>query len=141
MRKGSFTSASSELYVSQAAVSKRILQLENWLGTPLFERSTRSLKPTLAGKALAEPMSMALDYLRTSLDGFRSPAHPSVRIAANNTVSMFWLFPRLRVCTFSQASCPVETVVTDDPSQLLAVDNDLAIIYASGPPEGWTGIS
>jgi DNA-binding transcriptional LysR family regulator len=28
MRKGSFTSASSELYVSQAAVSKRIRQLE-----------------------------------------------------------------------------------------------------------------
>jgi LysR family glycine cleavage system transcriptional activator len=139
MRKGSFTSASSELYVSQAAVSKRIRQLEDWLGTPLFERSTRSLKPTLAGEALAEPVTMALDYLRTSLDGLRSHAHPTVRIAANNAVSMFWLFPRLKAFTFSQASCPVETVVTDDPSQLLAADNDLAIIYANGPPEGWTG--
>jgi DNA-binding transcriptional LysR family regulator len=139
MRKGSFTSASSELYVSQAAVSKRIRQLEDWLGTPLFERSTRSLKPTLASEALAEPVTMALDYLRTSLDGFRSPTHPSVRIAANNAVSMFWLFPRLRAFTFSQASCPVETVVTDDPSKLLAADNDLAIIYANGLPDGWKG--
>lgn len=139
IRKGGFTSASSELYVSQAAVSKRIRQLEDWLGTELFERSTRSLKPTPAGEALAEPVTMALDYLRTSLDSFRSPAHPSVRIAANNAVSMFWLFPRLKAFTFSQVSCPVETVVTDDSSHLLAADNDLAIIYASGPPEGWTG--
>ncbi|MGJ8625219.1 MAG: LysR family transcriptional regulator [Yoonia sp.] len=139
MRKGGFTAASTELYVSQAAVSKRIRQLENWLGTPLFERSTRSLKPTAAGDALVEPVTMALDYLRTSLDGFRAPAHPAVRIAANNAVSMFWLFPRLKAFTFSQASCPVETVVTDDPAQLLAGDNDLAIIYASEPPDGWTG--
>lgn len=139
IRKGGFTAASSELYVSQAAVSKRVRQLEEWLGTELFDRGTRSLTPTAAGETLAEPVAMALDYLRTSLDGVKSPARPSVRIAANNAVSMFWLFPRLKAFTFSRTSCPVETVVTDDRSALLSSDNDLAIIYADAPPDGWVG--
>ncbi|MBU2991590.1 LysR family transcriptional regulator [Octadecabacter sp. 1_MG-2023] len=139
IRAGGFTAASSELYVSQAAVSKRVRQLEDWLGTPLFERGTRSLTPTAAGQSLAEPVAMALDYLGASLDGLKSTARPAVRIAANNAVSMFWLFPRLKAFTFSATSCPVETVVTDDPSMLLSPENDLAIIYASAVPDGWVG--
>ncbi|WP_294610712.1 LysR family transcriptional regulator [uncultured Roseovarius sp.] len=139
MRNGVFTAASSELYVSQAAVSKRIRLLESWLGTPLFERGARSLVPTPAGVKLAEPVAMALDYLQTSLEGIKSPVKPAVRIAANNAVSVFWLFPRIKAFAFSEASCPVETVVSDDPAALLASDHDLAIIYAAAPPEGWEG--
>ena len=139
IRNGSFTAASSELYVSQAAVSKRIRQLEDWLGTTLFERGTRSLATTSAGAKLAEPVAMALDYLTTSLEGIRSPAKPAVRIAANNAVSVFWLFPRIKAFAFSEASCPIETVVSDDPAALLSSGHDLAIIYASAPPEGWKG--
>lgn len=138
-RTGSFTAASTELYVSQAAVSKRIRQLEDWLGAELFVRSARSLSPTPAGEALAEPVAMALDYLRGSIDSIRSPVSRSVRIAANNAVSMFWLFPRLKAFTLSNASCLVETVVTDDPSTLLSPENDLAIIYADASPVGWIG--
>lgn len=139
MRNGGFTAASSELYVSQAAVSKRVRQLEDWLGTDLFERGTRSLTPTQAGAQLAEPVAMALDYLHTSIAGIKLPRRTSVRIAANNAVSMFWLFPRLKAFAFSQDSCPVETVITDDPAAFLSTDNDLAIIYAEAPPDGWTG--
>lgn len=138
-RTGSFTAASTELYVSQAAVSKRVRQLEDWLGTELFVRSARSLSPTPAGEALAEPVAMALNYLRGSIDSIRSPVSRTVRIAANNAVSMFWLFPRLKAFTLSAASCPVETVVTDDPSTLLSPENDLAIIYADASPVGWIG--
>ncbi len=140
IRNGGFTSASSELYVSQAAVSKRIRQLEDWLGTPLFERGARSLTATPAGARLAEPVAMALDYLNVSLEGVRSPASPTVRIAANNAVSVFWLFPRIKAFAFSEMSCPVETVVSDDPATLLSADHDLAIIYASAPPDGWEGV-
>ncbi|KUF10263.1 LysR family transcriptional regulator [Pseudoponticoccus marisrubri] len=139
MRNGGFTAASSELYVSQAAVSKRIRQLEDWLGTPLFERGARSLAATPTGAKLAEPVAMALDYLEASLAGARAPASPAVRIAANNAVSVFWLFPRIRAFAIGAAACPVETVVSDDPATLLSDDHDLAIIYAAAPPNGWEG--
>lgn len=140
MRKGGFTAASSELYVSQAAVSKRIRQLEDWLGTPLFERGSRSLTATPEAEKLFEPVSMALDYLNVSLDSIRPKTKSSVRIATNNAVSVFWLLPRIRTFAMSEASCPVETFVSDDPTSLLSGEHDLAIIYGSGPPEGWSGV-
>ncbi len=138
-RTGGFTAASAELYVSQAAVSKRVRQLEDWLGTELFERGTRSLNATPSGEKLAEPVAMALDYLQTSLDGIKAPKYGSVRIAANSAVSLFWLFPRLKQFAMSDVSCSVETVISDDPAALLSDQSDLAIIYADTPPSGWNG--
>jgi DNA-binding transcriptional LysR family regulator len=138
-RAGSFSAAASELYVSQAAVSKRIKQLEDWLGTELFERGARSLSPTQAGAALADPVTMALDYLQGAMDQVRSPRSATVRIAANSAVSVFWLFKRLKSFALGPASCPIETVVNDNPRQLLSEANDIGIIYASEVPQGWSG--
>ncbi|UWP88847.1 LysR family transcriptional regulator [Aliiroseovarius crassostreae] len=140
MRNGGFTAASSELYVSQAAVSKRIRQLEEWLGAPLFERGARTLTPTPAAEKLAEPVSMALDYINSSLNSIKPQAKLHVRVASNNAVSVFWLLPRIRAFALSDASCPVESVVSDDPVSLLAAEHDLVITYGSAPPDGWTGV-
>ncbi|MEO1222412.1 MAG: LysR family transcriptional regulator [Pseudomonadota bacterium] len=139
LRAGSFSAAASELYVSQAAVSKRVKQLETWLGADLFERGARSLKPTQAGAQLADPVAMALDYLQGALNQARAPTAASVRIACNSAVSVFWLFERMRSFALSAASFPVETVVTDDPRDLLSADNDLAVVYAEQVPQGWEG--
>ena len=49
----SLSSAAQELFVTQAAVSKRIQRFEDWLGTPLFSRDNNSLQITEAGKVLA----------------------------------------------------------------------------------------
>ena len=50
----SLNSAAEELFVTQAAVSKRIQRFEEWLGTPLFSRDGRALQITEAGTSLAE---------------------------------------------------------------------------------------
>lgn len=139
MRNGGFTAASSELYVSQAAVSKRIRQLEDWLGTPLFERGARRLAPTAAAEKLAEPVSMALDYLNSSLGSIKPRVKSNVRIATNNAVSVFWLLPRLRAFALGDAACAVETFVSDDPGSLLAGEHDLVITYGEAAPDGWEG--
>ncbi|CUH77634.1 Gcv operon activator [Tritonibacter multivorans] len=139
VRAGSFSAAAAELYVSQAAVSKRVRQLEDWLGADLFERGARSLTLSPAGQQLAEPATMALDYLQTAIDRVKSPTSPSVRIAANSAVAVFWLFKRLKSFALSPAACPLETVTMDDPRDLLSADNDLSIIYANQLPDGWTG--
>ena len=49
---GSFHGAAGRLYTSQSSVTRRIKKLEDALGTPLFERTTRDVRPTLAGKRL-----------------------------------------------------------------------------------------
>ena len=47
---GSFTAASRVVSLSQSAVSKKIALLERELGVVLFDRTTRNVQPTSAGK-------------------------------------------------------------------------------------------
>ncbi|MEM7463329.1 MAG: LysR family transcriptional regulator [Pseudomonadota bacterium] len=49
---GSFHLASERLGLSQSSVSRRIHKLEEALGSLLFERTTRDVRPTLAAKRL-----------------------------------------------------------------------------------------
>ena len=89
----SLNSAAEELFVTQAAVSKRIQRFEEWLGTPLFSRDGR--KPSRSPKqaaGLAADVEIALDFLERAIDKVKAPEQPVVRIAANAAVSMFWLY-------------------------------------------------
>lgn len=51
---GSFTAAAERLYVAQSALSRQIKELEQQLGTPLFERTARQPRLTAAGEAFLE---------------------------------------------------------------------------------------
>ena len=48
-----FTRTAEELHVAQSALSHQISQLERELGTPLFERTSRRVRPTEAGTVMA----------------------------------------------------------------------------------------
>jgi len=50
--EASFTKAARRLHATQPGVSVKIAALEEEVGMPLFERSTRSVTPTAAGKRL-----------------------------------------------------------------------------------------
>ena len=49
--KQSFTAAADTLYISQSALSQQIRQLEHQLGFQLFDRSTRQVTLTEAGRS------------------------------------------------------------------------------------------
>lgn len=51
---GTFNEAAKRLRTSQSALSRMVANLENRIGTQLFERSNRPLIPTEAGKTLAQ---------------------------------------------------------------------------------------
>lgn len=51
---GSFTKAAEQSFISQSAVSQQVAVLEKELGAPLFERTTRQLALTDAGRYLYE---------------------------------------------------------------------------------------
>lgn len=48
-----FTRAAEELHLAQSALSHQIRRLEQELGTPLFDRTSRRVSPTEAGQAIA----------------------------------------------------------------------------------------
>lgn len=57
-----FTQAAQELYISQPALSKQISLLEQELGVQLFERSTRGLTLTFAGRILYDEALGIIKY-------------------------------------------------------------------------------
>jgi DNA-binding transcriptional LysR family regulator len=61
METDSFHLAAEQLHLSQSAVTRRIQKLEQVLGSKLFERTTRAVKPTLAAKRLQSRAEEMLD--------------------------------------------------------------------------------
>ena len=69
-----FTRAAEELHVAQSALSHQIRRLEQELGIPLFERTSRRVTPTEAGQAIAARARRVLaevDGARAEVDELR----------------------------------------------------------------------
>ncbi|MEM7068449.1 MAG: LysR family transcriptional regulator [Pseudomonadota bacterium] len=92
----SFTSAASELNMTQSAVSQQIKNLEQHLGRALFIRRTRSIQLTDAGLAYLPVVQEAFDTLVTGTRMMTGGDRGKVlNIQANMAFSVFWLAPRL----------------------------------------------
>src|SRR5262245_19273892 len=61
-----FSKDAKRRHVTQTALSRRVRALEEWLGTPLFERTTHTLALTPAGETFRP---IAEDVLRRLLMG------------------------------------------------------------------------
>ena len=71
-RRGTFRAAALELGVSTTALSNTILKLERQLGVRLFNRTTRSVALTDAGRNLVQQVGPALGIIEEAMDGVRS---------------------------------------------------------------------
>ena len=137
MRHLSFTDAADELFVTQAAVSKRIRQLEDWLGVDLFHRSGRKLVPTEAGTYLADKAGMTLDFLDQALRVVKVPDDPVVRVASVTALAAFWLQPKLKTFALSDEACLFNLTTMDDLGDLLRPEHDLVVLHGDGRFPGW----
>ncbi|VEF11405.1 LysR family transcriptional regulator [Pseudomonas fluorescens] len=87
-RRGSFRQAAIDLDVSTTALSNTIAQLEARLESRLFNRTTRSVAITEAGRVFLEQVGPALQDLRAALDAVRShSAGPSGTLRVNTFAS------------------------------------------------------
>jgi DNA-binding transcriptional LysR family regulator len=92
----SFTKAAAELFLTQSAVSRQVLALEEQLGTPLFERRHRAIQLTAAGQELYRAASEALRVLGDSAARIRERnAARSVTVSCSIGFAALWLVPRL----------------------------------------------
>lgn len=95
---GSFTQAARELNLGQPAVSKQIAGLETRLGTPLLNRTSRGLTPTLAGQDLYDSAVRVLgDLEETESRIGRGSVSPAglVRFATPPALVRMFVIPRL----------------------------------------------
>ncbi len=127
-RNLSFTRAASELFLTQSAVSRQILALEEFLGQPLFQRRHKSLALTEAGQAYYRTVGPVLDQLRESTRRLRE-SRTGHLLTVTTTISFasMWLVPRL--ARFRKAHPRVDVRVAAS-TELVDIDRegiDLAI--------------
>ncbi len=83
-RRRSFRGAALDLGMSTTALSSAIAKLEAHLGVRLFNRTTRSVSLTDAGRAFVEQVAPGLEGIRGAMDAARSQqAKPSGMLRIN----------------------------------------------------------
>ena len=130
-RTGSIAKASETENVVASAISKRISDLEELIGTPLFYRQIRGVELTPAGHELARHSANILQLvarMETQMLDFASGAKGSVRIAANTSAITQFLpedlagfvenYPDVRIDLNEQTSEEIITAVRDGLADL-----------------------
>ena len=122
-KHGSFTAAANALLISQSALSRHVIALEQLIGVQLFERRPHSLTLTKAGQHLLPALVKSFDRLEYALDDIRNEGAPSqrtLRVQMPPSFAVQLAVPILR--DFRRASTEV--------------DIDLISPYRVGPPLG-----
>ncbi len=94
VQTGSFSGAAKVVHRTQPAVSQVVRKLEEELGEPLFDRSSREGRLTDAGKVLQEYAQRMLNLrreARASLEELRQFQRGSLVLAANEFTSLYLL--------------------------------------------------
>lgn len=88
IRQGSIRKAADSLHVASSAVNRQLLQLEEEMGVPLFERLPRGIRPTAAGEVLlayVRRWNREITALHREVGGLRGGVRGTIRIAASET--------------------------------------------------------
>jgi DNA-binding transcriptional LysR family regulator len=114
--EGGFSRAAERRHVTQPALSRRIRSLEEWLGAPLFERSTHTLKLTPAGETFRP---VAEDVLRRvqlgreeALEVARLKAE-TIHFAATHALSQMFFPDWIRRIESAKAGAAVQLVAVN----------------------------
>ena len=132
-RHSSFTRASEELYVTQAAVSHQIKALEEYLGIKLFRRQNRALFLTEEGQSyfldIKDTFTSLIDATERLL---ARGAKGSLTVSLQPSFAIQWLVPRLSLFSelYPDIDVRIKAVDMDDGS--LTDDVDVAIYYGRG---------
>ncbi|MDQ0467667.1 LysR substrate-binding domain-containing protein [Labrys wisconsinensis] len=98
-RHGSFTAAAQSLLVSQSAVSRHVIGLEEFLGVALFDRKPQQPVLTEAGRRLLPVVEKALDRIDGTLEEIlreRGKPRRSLRVLLPTTFAQRLAVPLLR---------------------------------------------
>ncbi|WP_423382048.1 LysR family transcriptional regulator [Burkholderia sp. LMG 32019] len=91
---GSVTAASERLHVSQPALTREIRELEERLGATLFDRMPRGMRPTEAGRLLAEYAAQIFslaDLAEAAVGEFAGLARGQLGIGSSRTIGVYLL--------------------------------------------------
>lgn len=135
----SFTDAASELGVTQAAVSRRIKELEADLGCQLFVRANRGIRLTLAGHTLADATSRSFHLLSHAVSTIRELNDgKTLSIGASLAFAHFRLLPALAAFRDENPDLSIRVVSQDLWWRDREARIDVGLRYGTAPFVGRT---
>lgn len=140
--EGNVTRAGERLHLTQSALSHQLLDIEQRLGTPLFDRVNRRMTLTDAGKRLLDSARRILDELSETEDDlslYASNRRGSVRLTTECYTVYHWLPTVMK--RFEQKYPDVDIKInvdaTDTPFESLAAGSlDVAFVTSDAAPRG-----
>jgi DNA-binding transcriptional LysR family regulator len=133
VQTGSFSSAAKVVHRTQPAVSQVVRKLEDEIGEPLFDRSSRDSMLTDAGRVLQEYAQKMLNLrreARASLEELRQFQRGTLVLAANEFTSLYLL----RVLEEYRRFCPMikiavqRSLASSIPEQILDHTAELGVL-------------
>ncbi|MFM2486210.1 LysR substrate-binding domain-containing protein [Celerinatantimonas yamalensis] len=107
-RLKSYSKAAEELYVTQAAISQKLRQLEERLGCKLFIRRGREMHLTDKGQILQKYIDDGFKHIITGLNRIQNePLEGLLNVSAPRSFSTRWLMPRLWKFTMEYPHVPI----------------------------------
>ncbi|HVT35582.1 MAG TPA: LysR substrate-binding domain-containing protein [Nevskiaceae bacterium] len=148
-RNRSFRKAADELFVTPAAVTHQIKQLEEQLGIALFERKSRGIALTPAASAALPRFRQAFELMSQGVAELRGHGNvPRLSVRATPTFMSRWLMPRMQSFLALHPNVELHLLASDrmispspwqtQPEQEVAqaMTPDIDIQFSSGPPAG-----
>lgn len=134
-RYESFRTAGDELFITASAVSHQIKSLEEELGEPLFDRTSRELKLTKTGLSLYNDVSPLIERLDAVVAKYKKGAiSSSIRISVQPFFASEYFVPRLSEFTALHPDIDIQVGSSDESSEKHPSDSDLSIRLFRSPP-------
>jgi DNA-binding transcriptional LysR family regulator len=142
-----FRAAADQLGVTRSAVSQGIRRLEDGLGIALFQRSTRNVRLTEAGRLLHEQIVGPLSVVGAALEDavLDGPPRGVLRVAVTSIAERFLSGPLIATFAATYPGITMDVTVTDEESDIVAegfdagvrlgevIEQDMVAVPVTGP--------
>jgi DNA-binding transcriptional LysR family regulator len=138
---GSFSAVARHQQIGQPAVSKAVVQLEEWLGVSLLMRSTRSLVPTEAGRIFYERAKRTVEEADEAVLAARGSAHGlsgRLRVSTSVCFGRIHVIPNLSTFLAEHPDLEIEFVLDDRHLDLVNEGIDVSLRMGAMPDSKMT---
>src|SRR6266852_1579044 len=138
---GSFSAVARRQRIGQPAVSKAVVQLEEWLGVSLLMRSTRSVVPTEAGRIFYERAKRTVEEADEAVMAARGSASGlsgKLRVSTSICFGRLDVIPNLSAFLAEHPDLDIELVLDDRNVDLVNEGIDVALRMGAMPDSNMT---
>lgn len=132
-RLGSFSRAADKLDLSTSSVSRQVNEFEQWLGSSVFQRTTRRVSLTNAGELFLERMqdiSASIQSLRDEAGALVATPRGRLRITAAPFFARICIAPYLPAFFRKHPDVSIDFQLSDATTDLMGEGIDVAIRIA-----------